>query len=137
MILINLSNVLFLRCLLLWKPLYVINLELDDNFSWCSLFGIYQSMGPLISDHNKWLIALTGNTLSGFHWHSTITFLNCKHKSTTYSFECINMSILQCPPLKRIFLGKYKCDNNNRMIQWTDVFCVLFISYRASNFWLQ
>ena len=33
---------------------------------------------------------------------------------------------VQCPPLNRITLGQHKSDNNNRMIQLTDVFCVLF-----------
>ena len=42
--------------------------------------------------------------------------------------------IIQCPPLNRITLGQYKSDNNHRMIQFTDVFCVqgemgLVISY--------
>ena len=31
-----------------------------------------------------------------------------------------------CPLLKRITLGQHKSDNNNRMIQLTDVYCVLF-----------
>ncbi len=35
------------------------------------------------------------------------------------------ISDLKCPPLNRIILGKHKSDNNNRMIQLTDVFCVL------------
>ncbi len=35
--------------------------------------------------------------------------------------------IIQCPPLNRITLGRHESDNNNRMIQLTDVFCVLFI----------
>ncbi len=34
--------------------------------------------------------------------------------------------LIQCPPLNRITLGQHKSDNNNRMIQLTDVFCVLF-----------
>jgi len=32
---------------------------------------------------------------------------------------------LQCPPLNRITLGQHKSDNYNRMIQLTDLFCVL------------
>ena len=32
----------------------------------------------------------------------------------------------QCPPLKRFTLGQHKSDNNSRMIQLTDLFCVLF-----------
>ena len=32
----------------------------------------------------------------------------------------------QCPPLNRITLGQHNSDNNNRMIQLTNVFCVLF-----------
>jgi hypothetical protein len=35
--------------------------------------------------------------------------------------------LIQCPPLNRITLGRHKSDNNNRMIQLTDVFCALFI----------
>jgi hypothetical protein len=39
-----------------------------------------------------------------------------------------------CPPLNRITLGQHKSDNNKRMIQITDVLCVL-LKYRwASNF---
>jgi hypothetical protein len=35
-------------------------------------------------------------------------------------------------------LGQHKSDNNNRMIQLTDVFCVLLYRYRwAINFLLQ
>ncbi len=33
--------------------------------------------------------------------------------------------IMQCPPLNRITLGQHKSDKNNRMIQLTDVVCVL------------
>jgi len=32
---------------------------------------------------------------------------------------------IQCPPPYRITLGQHKCDNNNQMIQLTNVFCVL------------
>jgi len=31
---------------------------------------------------------------------------------------------IQCPPLNRITLGQHKSDNNNRMIQLTDLVCV-------------
>jgi hypothetical protein len=41
----------------------------------------------------------------------------------------------QCLPLNRISLGRHKSDKNNRMIQLTDVFCVLLRYKRAS--WLQ
>ena len=34
---------------------------------------------------------------------------------------------IQCPLLNRITLGRHKSDNNNRMIQLTDVFRALFI----------
>ena len=34
---------------------------------------------------------------------------------------------IQCPSLNRITLGQLKRDNNNRMIQFTDFFCVLGI----------
>ncbi len=44
---------------------------------------------------------------------------------------------LQWPPLNRIILGQHESDNNNRMILWTDVFCVLFRNIGTSNFWLQ
>ncbi len=43
----------------------------------------------------------------------------------------------KCPPLSRITLGRHKSDNNNRMIQLTDVFCALFISNWGSHIWLQ
>ncbi len=43
---------------------------------------------------------------------------------------------VQCPclPLNRITFGQHKSDNNNRMIQLTDVFCVLLRYKWASNF---
>ncbi len=37
----------------------------------------------------------------------------------------------------RITLGQHKSDNNNRMIQLTDVFCVLLRYNETSNIWLQ
>jgi hypothetical protein len=37
---------------------------------------------------------------------------------------------IQCPPLNRISLGRHKSDNNNRMIQLTDVFCALHLGQR-------
>ncbi len=46
-----------------------------------------------------------------------------------YKRNCITIRkklLLQCPPLNRITLGQLKIDNNNRMIQLTDVFCELF-----------
>jgi hypothetical protein len=39
---------------------------------------------------------------------------------------------IQCQPLNTITLGQQKSDNNNRMIQLTDVFCVLFTYNVAS-----
>ena len=36
------------------------------------------------------------------------------------------MLFIQCSPLNRITVGQYASDNINRMIQLTDVFCVLF-----------
>ena len=44
---------------------------------------------------------------------------------------------LQHPPLNGIILGQYKSDNINRMIQLTDVFCVLFGFDWTSNISLQ
>jgi hypothetical protein len=41
--------------------------------------------------------------------------------------------VVQCPPLNGITLGRHKSDNNNRMIQLTDVFCALFIYNWASH----
>ncbi len=40
---------------------------------------------------------------------------------------------VQCSPLNGITLGRRKSDNNNRMIQLTDVFCALFIYNWASH----
>jgi len=45
--------------------------------------------------------------------------------------------IVQCPLLYRITLGQHKSDNNNRMIQFTDAFCVLFRYDGTKNIWLQ
>jgi len=41
------------------------------------------------------------------------------------------------PPLNRITLGLHKSDNNNRIIQLTDIFCELLRYYGTSNIWLQ
>jgi hypothetical protein len=41
--------------------------------------------------------------------------------------------LLQCPPLNRITLGQHKSDNNNRMIQLTNIFCVLLRYNGTSN----
>ncbi len=52
----------------------------------------------------------------------------------------INLSLnqsIQCPLLNRITLGLQKSDNNNRMIQLTDVLCVLLRYSGTSNIWLQ
>ncbi len=43
-------------------------------------------------------------------------------------------NLTQCPPLNRITLGQHKNDNNNRMIQLTDLFCVLIRNKWASDF---
>ena len=43
------------------------------------------------------------------------------------------VALMQCPPLNRITLGQHKSDYNNRMIQLTDVFCVLFMYNGMSN----
>ena len=57
-----------------------------------------------------------------------------------HTFECpiygvifINTYLVQCPSLNRITLGHHKSENNNRMIQLTDVFCVLFRYNGTSN----
>ncbi len=41
--------------------------------------------------------------------------------------------MMQCPLLNRITLGQRKSDNNKRMIQLTDVFCVLLQYNGTSN----
>jgi hypothetical protein len=40
---------------------------------------------------------------------------------------------IQCPPLNGITLGRHRRDNNDRMIQLTDVFCVVFLYNWASH----
>ena len=45
--------------------------------------------------------------------------------------------VIQCPQLNRITLGRHKTDNNNRLIQLTDVFCALLIYTWANDIWLQ
>ncbi len=40
---------------------------------------------------------------------------------------------VQCLPINRITLGQHKSDNNKRMIQLTDVFCVLSRDDGTSN----
>ncbi len=42
--------------------------------------------------------------------------------------------LIQCPPLNRITLGQHKSDNNNQIIQLTDVLCVLLRYKWASKF---
>jgi len=46
-------------------------------------------------------------------------------------------SQVQCPPLNWITLGQHKSDNNNRMIQLTNVFYVMLWYNGTSNIWLQ
>jgi hypothetical protein len=48
----------------------------------------------------------------------------CPSKFQFRSF--IEMKV-KCPPFNRITFGRHKSDNNNRMIQLTDVFCALSI----------
>jgi len=49
---------------------------------------------------------------------------NVKSEKFYYRNTSFNIWI-QCPPLNRITLGQHKSDNTNRMIQLTEVFCVL------------
>jgi hypothetical protein len=42
-----------------------------------------------------------------------------------FNYRFLNLVVVQCPLLNRITLGQHKSDNNNQMIQITDVFCVL------------
>ena len=44
---------------------------------------------------------------------------------------------VQCPKLIMITLGQHKSDNNDRMIQLTDVFCILIRYNGTSNICLQ
>ncbi len=48
-------------------------------------------------------------------------------------FELCDSYDVQCSPLNRLTLGHHKSDNNNRMIQLTDVYCVLLRYRWASN----
>jgi len=43
--------------------------------------------------------------------------------------QCPVGKIIQCPQLNRITLGSHENDNNNRMIQLTDEFFVLYYNY--------
>ncbi len=49
-----------------------------------------------------------------------------KCKSLLQSVNLLLSLEVQCLPLNRIILGQHKSDNTNRMIQLTNVFCVLF-----------
>ncbi len=62
--------------------------------------------------------------------------LEKKHESY-FKSKTKTFIILQCPPLNRITLGQHKRDNNNRMNQLTDVFCVLLRYRWDSNLRLQ
>ena len=59
--------------------------------------------------------------------------LNVLQTQILHKFFCFSV---QCPPLIRITMGQHKSDNNNRMIQLTDIFCVLFVYKGATNIWL-
>ncbi len=61
-------------------------------------------------------------------------FILLKIESTTKLFLTLSV---QCLPLNRITLGQYKRDNNNRLIQLTDVSCVMLRYNGTSNIWLQ
>jgi hypothetical protein len=52
---------------------------------------------------------------------------------TQFYFRFPSTYVLQCPPLNKITSGQHKSDNNNRMIQLTDVFCTLSIYNWAGN----
>ncbi len=54
-----------------------------------------------------------------------------KHIISCHELQC---NLMQCPPVNRVTLGQHKNDYNNRMIQLTDVFCVLLRYRWASNF---
>ncbi len=79
-------------------------------------FSIFNSLSDYLSydvtvsrDHILWLLILVNNK-------SLYIVCLCFFNST------LVVLIVQCPPLNRITLGKHKSDNNNRMIQLTDVF---------------
>ena len=69
---------------------------------------------------------------------STISSKGYSHsKYNTHDFHGVIKNLasfeVQCPPLNRITLGQHISDNNNRMIQLIDVFCVLFRYNGTSN----
>jgi len=76
--------------------------------------------------------AFSGRTDSHVQFFSTALFTPVFTAVCTWYFVNI-----QCPPLNRITLGSLKSDNNNRMIQLTDVFCVLLRYNGTRLIWLQ
>ncbi len=77
------------------------------------------------------------------HFSKWIDTIRSKYKYNPTIFSkrsrAVNIKwniMVQCPPLNRI-IGQHKSDNNNWMIQWTDVFCVLLMYNGISNTWLQ
>jgi hypothetical protein len=67
----------------------------------------------------------------GVSFIDTLMYNYYRESAKIHSKSCFE---IQCPPLNRITLGQNKCDNNNRMIQLTDVFCVLLRYRWAINF---
>ncbi len=65
-------------------------------------------------------------------------FIRKKH-SIDFGFltQTVLFITIQCPSLNRITLSQHRSDNNNRMIQLTDAFCVLLRYNGTSNIWLQ
>ena len=49
-------------------------------------------------------------------------------------FGQFSTNLLNCPQFNRITLGQHESDNNDRIIQLLDVFCLLFVYNGTSNF---
>ncbi len=61
-----------------------------------------------------------------FSWHTHQIFDSMKLSPKTFGYwNSVSLNLVRSPPLKRITLDRYTSENNNRIIQLTDVCCVL------------
>ncbi len=108
-----------------WKRFKMVKSDLNISllFLSLSLNSVLYNTFDFITRVILWCQNLETN----FVWKS-------KLKSLCIVQICLEkIRVLQCPPLNRIILDRHKSDNNNQMIQLTNVFCVLLVYNEASD----
>ncbi len=89
---------------------------------WCKLeYGTKQIL--LFIKHIFCIFCILIWVIYSLHWpNQSLLKIPCTNSCPRYVL--MFYFHVQCPPLNRITLGQHKSDNNNRMIQLTDVFYV-------------